>query len=131
MSEFLAILTHGRRLQGAVKDLSVSELQVVAEKLNNIIEAKKAKEAEQEQQELAKKEKLADILKQMQEAGLDVTDLHQASDVKPAKTQQKRAVKYKLVTQSGEEVLWTGIGRMPKVFAQAVAEGKSLTQFAI
>ena len=131
MSEFLTILTHGRKLQGAVKDLSVSELQVVAEKLNNIIESKKAKEAELEQQELAKKEKLADILKQMQEAGLDVSDLHQVTEVKPAKTQQKRPIKYKLVTETGEEVLWTGIGRMPKVFAQAIAQGKALTQFAI
>ena len=41
MSEFLEILTHGRRLQGAVKDLSVEELTSVQEKLNNIIEKRK------------------------------------------------------------------------------------------
>ena len=131
MSEFLAILTHGRRLQGAVKELTVSELEVVAEKLNNIIELKKTKEAELAQQDVAKQAKLADILKQMQEAGLDVADLHQATDSKPVKTQQKRPVKYKLVAKNGEEHLWTGIGRMPKVYAEAIASGLSLKQFTI
>ena len=45
MSEFLEILTHGRRLQGAVKDLSVEELNSVQDKLNNIIEKRKEQEA--------------------------------------------------------------------------------------
>ncbi|WP_456095287.1 H-NS family histone-like protein, partial [Paraglaciecola hydrolytica] len=36
MSEFVAILTHGRKLQGAVKELTVEELELVAQKLNNI-----------------------------------------------------------------------------------------------
>jgi DNA-binding protein H-NS len=130
MSEFLAILTHGRRLQGAVKELTVSELEVIAEKLNNIIETKKTKEAELAQQDIAKQATLADILKQMQEAGLEVADLHQANDTKPAKTPQKRPVKYKLV-KNGEEHLWTGIGRMPKVFAEAIASGKDLVQLSI
>jgi DNA-binding protein H-NS len=130
MSEFLAILTHGRRLQGAVKELTVSELEVIAEKLNNIIETKKTKEAELAQQDIAKQATLADILKQMQEAGLEVADLQQANDTKPAKTPQKRPVKYKLV-KNGEEHLWTGIGRMPKVFAEAIASGKDLVQLSI
>jgi DNA-binding protein H-NS len=130
MSEFLAILTHGRRLQGAVKELTVSELEVIAEKLNNIIETKKTKEAELAQQDIAKQATLADILKQMQEAGLEVADLQQANDTKPAKTPQKRPVKYKLV-KNGEEHLWTGIGRMPKVFAEAIASGKPLEQLSI
>tara|TARA_R110000868_G_scaffold180529_6_gene421153 strand:- start:2813 stop:3208 length:396 start_codon:yes stop_codon:yes gene_type:complete len=131
MSEFLAILTHGRRLQGAVKDLSVTELEVVADKLNKIIELKKSKELELQQQELVKQAKLTDILKQMQEAGLAVTDLHQAQDNKPVKAPQKRPMKYKIKSQDGQEHLWTGIGRMPKVFAQAIAAGKSLKQFTI
>ena len=131
MSEFLAILTHGRKLQGAVKDLSVAELEVVAEKLANIIELRKSKEAELIKQQQAKQEKLADILKQMQEAGLDVADLQQDTVKKVVKAPQKRPVKYKLTDQSGEQHLWTGIGRMPKVFAQAIASGKSLEQFAV
>ena len=43
MSEFLDILTHGRRLQGAVKELSIEELEQVQEKLSGIIEKRKEK----------------------------------------------------------------------------------------
>ena len=48
MSEFLDILTHGRRLQGAVKELSIEELEQVQEKLSGIIEKRKEKLLEQE-----------------------------------------------------------------------------------
>ena len=43
MNEFLDILTHGRRLQGAVKELSIQELETVQEKLANIIDKRKNK----------------------------------------------------------------------------------------
>ena len=37
MSDFLDILTHGRRLQGAVKELSIEELEQVQEKLRHLV----------------------------------------------------------------------------------------------
>ena len=46
MSDFLDILTHGRRLQGAVKELSIEELEQIQEKLSGIIEKRKEKLAE-------------------------------------------------------------------------------------
>jgi DNA-binding protein H-NS len=131
MSEFLAILTHGRKLQGAVKELSVLELESVAQKLDAIIEVRKQKEVEQQRLELAKKEKLADILLQMQEAGIDVADLQQDGAKKPIKPQQKRPIKYKVTDEKGDVHQWTGIGRMPKIYAQAIASGKKLSDFAI
>ena len=48
MNEFLDILTHGRRLQGAVKELSIQELETVQEKLANIIDKRKEKALEEE-----------------------------------------------------------------------------------
>jgi len=61
MSEFLDILTHGRRLQGAVKELSIEELEQVQEKLSGIIEKRKEKLLEQEKLKKEKLEKLAAI----------------------------------------------------------------------
>ena len=131
MSEFLDILTHGRRLQGAVKELSVEELEQVQEKLSGIIEKRKEKLLEQEKQEKEKLEKLAAIKKQMEEAGLNVEDL-QALDTSTNKNVgKKRPVKYKLVDSNGEEHLWTGIGRMPRVYKDALDSGKSLNDYAI
>ncbi|MGO4893444.1 H-NS family histone-like protein [Flavobacterium sp. W21_SRS_FM6] len=131
MLNFLSILTHGRKLQGAVKDLSIEELESVATKLNTIIDARKRKEAQLQQQEAAKKEKLADILQQMQDAGLDVADLHQVSQKPAPKPQKKRPVKYQISDDNGEIHQWTGIGRMPKVYAKAIASGKKLEDFLI
>ncbi|AXT40116.1 H-NS histone family protein [Alteromonas sp. BL110] len=131
MSEFLDILTHGRRLQGAVKELSIEELEQVQEKLSGIIEKRKEKLLEQEKLKKEKLEKLAAIKQQMEEAGLNVEDL-QALDTSTNKNVgKKRPVKYKLVDDSGEEHLWTGIGRMPRVYKDALDSGKSLSDYAI
>ena len=131
MSEFLEILTHGRRLQGAVKDLSVEELNSVQDKLNNIIEKRKEQEAELIKAQQEKLAKLEEIKKQMEEAGIDVADLQDVAETKPKrKSGKKRPVKYK-ITVDGETVAWTGVGRMPVVFKDALAKGQSLEDFAI
>jgi DNA-binding protein H-NS len=131
MSEFLAILTHGRKLQGAVKDLSIVQLEAVAQKLSTIIAVRKQKEAEQHQHELVKKAKLADILQQMQDAGIGMADLQQDTQKKSLKPQKKRPIKYSLKDENGDNHQWTGIGRMPKVYAKAIASGKTLSDFSI
>ncbi|MBU3019625.1 H-NS histone family protein [Paraglaciecola agarilytica] len=132
MSDFISILTHGRRLQGAVKELSVEELETVADKLNSIIENRKAKELEQQEAEREKNEKLNQILAQLEEAGLDVNDLQKAEPgKKAAKVGKKRPVKYSLKDSEGNEYKWTGIGRMPKVFKAALDSGKSLESYLI
>ena len=131
MSEFLDILTHGRRLQGAVKELSIEELEQVQEKLNGIIEKRKEKLLEQEQLKKEKLEKLAAIKQQMEEAGLNVEDLQALDTGKNKNVGKKRPVKYKLVDDDGEEHLWTGIGRMPRVYKDALDSGKSLNDYAI
>jgi DNA-binding protein H-NS len=131
MSDFLDILTHGRRLQGAVKELSIEELEQVQEKLSGIIEKRKEKLLEQEKLEKEKLEKLAAIKKQMEEAGLDVEDLQALDTGTNKNVGKKRPIKYKLVDDDGEEHLWTGIGRMPRVYKDALDSGKSLNDYAI
>ncbi|GFD88949.1 DNA-binding protein [Tenacibaculum sp. KUL152] len=131
MSEFLDILTHGRRLQGAVKELSIDELEAIQEKLGSIIEKRKEKAQALEKAEQEKREKLAAIKKQMEEAGLNVEDLKALSLQPNKKTGKKRPVKYKLVDEQGNEHLWTGIGRMPRVYKDALDSGKSLDTFSV
>lgn len=130
MSDFLSIFTHGRRLQGAVKSLSVEELTDVAEKLNGIIERRKLKDAEQQAADAERQEKIDALKKQMDDAGLDLEDLLGSGGKKSKRTGQKRPVKYILKDANGEHP-WTGIGRMPKVYAQALAEGKLIEDFAV
>lgn len=133
MSEFLDILTHGRRLQGAVKSLSLAELEEVQDKLANVIAKRREKAAEMEKEEQEKQAKIAEIQKQMEEAGLDVSDLgsSQIAATNSRKPGKKRPVKYRLKDSEGTDHNWTGIGRMPKVFKQALEDGKKLEDFSI
>jgi DNA-binding protein H-NS len=134
MSEFSDILLHARRLQGATKDLSLDELFDAQEKLALVIEKRKELQAQYELENQAKIAQIEAIKKQMLEAGLDISDFDSsiASD-KPKRTRKcgaKRPIKY-AITVNSDTTSWTGIGRMPVVFTQALASGKSLEDFAV
>lgn len=136
MSEFSDILLHARRLQGATKDLSLDELFDAQEKLALVIEKRKELQAQYELENQAKIAQIEAIKKQMLEAGLDISDFDNSivSD-KPKRTRTrtrgaKRPIKY-AITVNSDTTSWTGIGRMPVVFTQALANGKSLEDFAV
>ena len=131
MSDFLDILNHGRRLQGAVKELSIEELESIQEKISSIIEKRKEKALAQEKAEKEKREKLAAIKKQMEEAGLNFEDLQSLNEDAPKKVGKKRPVKYKLTDSEGVTHPWTGIGRMPRVYKEALESGKSLEDYSV
>ncbi|WP_438863206.1 H-NS histone family protein [Neptunicella sp.] len=132
MSDFISVLTHGRKLQGAVKQLTIEELQEVANKLAKIIETREKKEAEARIQQQAKQAKIEQLRQQIEEAGLELSDFEQLTEKKTVnKTGKKRPVKYSIKDKDGNVVNWTGIGRMPLVFADAVKKGKKLDSFKI
>ena len=106
-------------------------LETVQEKLANIIDKRKEKALEEEKVGQEKRAKLEEIKKQMEEAGLNVEDLQALNVETNKKVGKKRPVKYKLVDSKGEEHLWTGIGRMPRVYKEALDSGKSLDDYAI
>jgi DNA-binding protein H-NS len=134
MSEFSDILLHARRLQAATKDLYLDELFDAQEKLALVIEKRKELQAQYELENQAKIAQIEAIKKQMLEAGLAISDFDSSivSD-KPKRTRKrgaKRPVKY-AITVNSDTTSWTGIGRMPVVFSQALANGKSLEDFAV
>lgn len=134
MSDFLHILTHGRRLQGATKSLSIEELREVVTKLEAVIEKRIELDAANAQQEAEKRAQIEKIREQMIAAGLDIADFD-ANLIAPKKkgTRRKgakRPIKYS-ITVDGSETKWTGIGRMPVVFNHALENGASLEDFLI
>lgn len=133
MSEFTSILTHGRRLKAAVKELSVSELEEVQEKLAKVIADRAEEEAQLLQQEAEKRRKIEELRKAMDAAGIDPSELLGDSAAAP-KTRRKRAPKppkYAIKDESGERITWTGQGRMPKALKNAVDRGEKLEKFLI
>ncbi len=130
MSEFLDILTHGRRFKAAVKELSAEDLKDVADKLEKII-TEKSKQAAEEQAVMAERNaKIEEIRQQMEAVGLSIDDLG-AVTAKPAKKKRApRPAKYKIVVD-GETITWTGQGRTPTVFKAELDKGRNLEEFLI
>ncbi|WP_299007732.1 H-NS family nucleoid-associated regulatory protein [uncultured Shewanella sp.] len=130
MSEFLDILTHGRRFKAAVKELSLEQLQDLAAKLDKIIE-EKSSQAEADSKALAERNaKIEEIRKQMEAVGLSVDDIGGAAVKSAPKKRAPRPPKYK-INVDGEEITWTGQGRMPTVFKAELDKGRNMEDFLI
>ncbi|QIR14083.1 H-NS family nucleoid-associated regulatory protein [Shewanella aestuarii] len=131
MSDFLDILTHGRRFKAAVKELSIEELHDLATKLNKIITEREEDAKAEEAANAERNARIAEILAQIENSGLSIEDLGEVSAVKAApKKRAPRPPKYQ-ITVDGELIQWTGQGRMPTVFKKEVDAGKSLNDFLI
>ncbi|WP_394128764.1 H-NS family nucleoid-associated regulatory protein [Shewanella maritima] len=131
MSDFLDILTHGRRFKAAVKELSLIELKETAEKLNKIIDDREQQLQAEQAANAERNARIADILAQIEDSGLSIEDLGDLAAVKPApKKRAPRPAKYE-ITVDGEHITWTGQGRMPTVFKKEVDSGKSMDDFLI
>ncbi|MGL4750068.1 MAG: H-NS family nucleoid-associated regulatory protein, partial [Shewanella sp.] len=115
MSEFLEILTHGRRFKAAVKDLSVDELRDLAAKLDKILVERESMEAEEQQAIAARNAKIEEIRQQMEAVGLSIDDLGGVAVKASSKKRAPRPAKYQIEVD-GEVIQWTGQGRMPTVF---------------
>lgn len=130
MSEFLDILTHGRRFKAAVKELSVEDLKDVASKLEKII-TEKEKQAEEESAAMAERNaKIEEIRLQMEAVGLSVDDLGAVAVKTAPKKRAPRPPKYKIEVD-GKTITWTGQGRTPTVFKNELEKGRSLEEFLI
>jgi len=130
MSDFLEILTHGRRFKAAVKELSIEDLKELAVKLEKIISERES-ETEAVNAAMAERNaKIDEIRKQMEAVGLSIDDLG-ATAIKPApKKRAPRPAKYS-IDVNGETVLWTGQGRMPTVFKNELDKGRTMEDFLI
>ena len=136
MSDFIRIINHERRLNAALKDLSIDELKEVQHKLNNVVNKREAEAEELERERQQKREKIAELKRTMQEAGIDISDiLEDEIGGKPiVKANRKRAPKppkYEFTDENGDRKTWTGQGRMPKALQKAVDNGRPLSDFLI
>lgn len=133
MSEFLDILTHGRRLKAAVKELTVNELEEVSVKLAKIIDDRREEEAELLKAEAEKQRIIEQVRKTMNDAGINIAELAGDSAVLGQTKRAKRAPKppkYEIHV-NGERITWTGQGRMPKALKQATDNGTPIESFLL
>lgn len=130
MTNFVEILTHGRRLKAAVKELTIDELKAVADKLNKIIEDKELQAEAETAKQAERKAKIDAICQQMAESGISAEELS-AISVKPTvKKRAKRPAKYQIEID-GKLIQWTGQGRTPLVFKSELDKGRTMDEFLI
>ena len=134
MNDFLSIISHQRKLQSALSSVSVSEIDSIIKKLQTIKAKREEEEAFLAQQRQEKQSKVDSLIAQMEQQGISFEDLQSLSALsqnQKSKPKVKRPIKFKLKDNDGNEHTWTGIGRMPKVFATACSNGADIEDFRI
>lgn len=122
MSDFIKTLTRKNSLRKQCQELAVSEIEKVIADLTDIMESKRADEVAEREAVEQKLAKIEAIRKEMESAGLDMSDLMDTVEVSSRK---KVAPKYRIVDENGEEHEWSGRGRTPLVFQKFFDAGNS------
>ncbi len=126
MSEFADIARNKNRLRAACKDLSVEQMQTMADNLAEFV-SKRAEEEAAAQAAMAEQvAKKQEILAAMRAAGLSPEDF--AAEEAPVKVKKPRkpvAAQYRVTDANGEAHEWSGRGRTPKVFQAYFDNGGS------
>lgn len=130
MSEFIKVITHARRFKSATKSLSVSQLKMISEKLESIIESRISEQEEVERQSKEKIEKIQKYREMIAADGIDLKELSVDGDQVKRK-RAPRPAKYAITNDAGEKITWTGQGRMPNVFKAQIDAGKKMDDFLI
>lgn len=128
MTEFLAILTHGRKFKVAVGELDLGELTSFQEKLTKLIDDRENEAAAALEMNAERNTQITAIRKQIAELGLSTEDIETVKASK--KKRYPRPVKYKIEINN-ETTTWTGQGRIPTVLKKELDEGFTLEDFLI
>lgn len=135
MSELIKGLNNLRSLRAAVRELTLEQTESVLEKLQLVLEEKRAEVAELQKAEAERKQRIERYKELMIQEGLtaaDFADILAPSDVKPAKEKrQPRPPKYQYTDENGNLKTWTGQGRTPRALQAALDAGKALAEFEI
>lgn len=134
MNEFLKVLLNIRSLRAACRELTLEQLEESLEKFTAIVTERQQDESADRQAREEHQKKIAEYAEMLKAAGIDPSELVGTVAVdSPKASKGKRAprpAKYRYL-DDGVEKTWTGQGRMPSTIAKAVAEGKSVEEFAI
>ncbi len=134
MNEFLKVLLNIRSLRATCRELTLEQLEEGLEKLSAVVAERQQDESAERQAREEHQKKIAEYAEMLKAAGIDPAELVTTAAIdNPKASKGKRAprpAKYRYL-DNGVEKTWTGQGRMPSVIAKAVAEGKSVEDFAI
>ena len=126
MSDFSDIARNKNRLRAACKNLSVEQMQTMADNLAEFIEKRAEEEAAAVAAQAAQAAKKQEILEAMRAAGLSPDDFMAEEEAPKAKKARKPvAAQYRVTDANGQVHEWSGRGRTPKAFQAAFDSGKT------
>ncbi|HCT1359672.1 H-NS histone family protein [Escherichia coli] len=127
------VLSNIRSLRAFAREVDFSLLEDMAEKLNSVVEERRA-DAEREAQERQQREtRKRELLEMINSEGFSVSELLGDSTAEAGRKKrvvQQVPAKYQFEV-NGEMQYWTGRGRKPKAIEEALAAGKKLDDFLI
>jgi DNA-binding protein H-NS len=133
--DFFSTISNIRSLRAACRDLSLSELEAFANKLNEIVE-----ERQQEDEELCRKLKekenaISSIKTLMSQVGISSEELNALLEkgvFTPQVKSRNVPPKYRFSDEFGNSHTWTGQGRTPTIFVECMKrEGKNRDDYLI
>ena len=114
--------------------MSLEQLEEGLQKLSEVVAERQQDESAERKAREEHQKKIAEYAEMLKAAGIDPAELVGTVATESTKASKgKRAprpAKYRYL-DNGVEKTWTGQGRMPSAIAKAVAEGKSVEDFAI
>ena len=132
MSDAFKVLNNIRTLRAQARDLALSDLEEVLEKLTVVVNERREEIEAEQAANREKEEKLTKYREMLLADGIDPNELIGAADVSKKRVKRApRPAKYKYTDENGETKSWTGQGRTPAAIKKALDEGKSLDDFLI
>ena len=130
MSDSLKTLNNIRTLRAQARELPLSDLEEILEKLSVVVEERRDDYKANENALREKEEKLAKYRELLLMEGIDPNELMGTvvTSGKPRAKRAPRPAKYKY-TENGQEKFWTGQGRTPLAIKQAIENGQSIDDF--
>lgn len=136
MNETLRVLSNIRSLRVLARELSLEQLEAIAEKVNAVLVERRTNEKQRLEEIAAKQAKISKYKELLEQEGISAEDLFDGltlatKEIAAPKKRAARPAKYKYVDENGETRTWTGQGRTPKAIQQRLDQGESLESFEI
>ncbi|ELO1776098.1 H-NS histone family protein [Vibrio fluvialis] len=118
MTELIKTLLNLRNLRAISRELTLEQLEEALAKLTTVTEERRAEALKLRQEKAERDARLAVIVKQISDQGLDMNELIsalscQSRNIKQQSKRQPRPAKYKYTDNHGQVKTWTGQGRTP------------------
>ncbi|CAM3772992.1 H-NS histone family protein [Parendozoicomonas haliclonae] len=116
--EIMHRLSSKTRMRGLFKDVHLEDMERIVERMQALIDEKRAEQQAAEEKNKEKAESIEQIRKMLEEKGLSLSDLGGSEDALPKKRRNVSKHNFEYVTKAGDTVTWYGstTGRLPKEF---------------